>query len=270
MTENHIKDKVKQQYADRGRAYADSKVHADSTSLAHLVSVVDPRPDWRVLDIATGSGHTALTFMPHVRRVVATDLTFGMVQTAANIAGERGHRQFSPAAADAEALPFAAQSFHLLTCRLAPHHFPRPERFVDEAARVLVSGGLLAIVDNVVPGGRNKADQATGRYVNAFEKLRDPSHSRCLSTNEWHELFYQTGFTLVHAETTRKRLAFGPYVQRMKVAPLNRVRLEAMLVQAPAGVQAFLTPDFDGGTIGFYLAEALFVCRLGPNYAHAR
>jgi hypothetical protein len=74
----------------------------------------------------------------------------------------------------------------------------------------------------------------------------------------------------VHAETTRKRLAFGPYVQRMKVSPQNRVRLEAMLVQAPAGVQAFLTPDFDGGTIGFYLAEALFVCRLGPNYAHAR
>ncbi len=261
-SENHVKDKVKKQYADRGQAYAASTIHADSASLSHLVASVDPRPDWRVLDIATGSGHTALAFTPHVHRVVATDLTWGMVQTAAAIAGERNLDHFYATTADAEALPFVAHSFHLVTCRLAPHHFPRPDRFVDEAARMLVPGGKLAVVDNVVPGGRNKDDQATGRYVNAFEKLRDPSHSRCLSTTEWHELFYQSGFTLVHEEIARKRLEFGPYVQRMKVSPLNRVRLQAMLVQAPAGVRAFLTPDFDGGRISFYLAEALFICRL--------
>lgn len=256
------KEKVKQQYADKGHAYAASAVHAKGASLARLLELTGPQTDWRVLDIATGSGHTALTFAPQVQQVVATDLTFGMVQTAARIAGERNFAHFYPAVADAETLPFAAQSFHLVTCRIAPHHFPRPDCFVAEAARVLMPGGLFAVVDNVVPGGRNREDQATGRYVNAFEKLRDPSHGRCLSATEWHELFYQSGFILVHEEIRRKRMELGPWVRRMRVSLLNQVRLEAMLVQAPAGVLAFLTPEFDGGTIHFYLAEALFVCRL--------
>jgi len=256
------KDKVKQQYSGKGHAYATSKVHAQGASLGRLVDLTDPQADWRVLDIATGSGHTALTFAPHVRQVVATDLTFSMVHTAATIAAEREFNFFWPTVADAEILPFAAQTFHLVTCRIAPHHFPRPDRFVDEAARVLAAGGLFALVDNVVPGGGKKEEQATGRYVNAMEKLRDPSHSRCLSSAEWHELFFQSGFTLVHEEVQRKRMELAPWASRMQVSPSNQVRLEAMLIQAPAGVQAFLTPEFDGGTIHFYLAEALFVCRL--------
>ncbi|MCZ7669473.1 MAG: class I SAM-dependent methyltransferase [Chloroflexi bacterium] len=92
--------------------------------------------------------------------------------------------------ADAENLPFSAASFDVVTCRIAAHHFEDNGCFLSEAARVLKSGAFLALVDNVVPGSRRrgkKADvvRAAGAYLNALEKLRDPSHVRCFSMEEW-------------------------------------------------------------------------------------
>jgi SAM-dependent methyltransferase len=261
---NEIKQRVRQQYSDKGAAYATSAAHARGSSLERLVELTQPEPQWQVLDVATGAGHTAHTFAPHVSHVVASDLTRGMLATAGELAKNRGLNNMSLAVADAEALPFERGAFDLVTCRIAPHHFPDIARFMAEAQRVLRPGGLLAVVDNVVPGSRlrgkkGRLQREAGRYVNAFEKLRDPSHNRCLSMVEWREAFYNAGFVLQHEESEAKELDFGEYVARMKVAPDDVVRLKAMLVQAPSEVLDFLTPVFAGDTIKFCLAEALFI-----------
>lgn len=75
---------------------------------------------------------------------------------------------------------FGDGAFDAVTCRIAPHHFADIGRFIAEAVRVLRPGGLLAVVDNIVPGSRlrgKKADRrrAAGEYINIFEKLRDPT-----------------------------------------------------------------------------------------------
>lgn len=264
---DEVKQRVRQQYGDKGEAYATSAVHAQGSSLERLVELTRPEPQWRVLDVATGAGHTAHTFAPHVAHVVASDLTAGMLVKAGELAQKRGLSNMSLAVADAEGLPFGPEAFDLVTCRLAPHHFPDIDRFMTEARRVLRPGGLLAVVDNVVPGGRlrgkkGRLQREAGRYVNAFEKLRDPSHNRCLSMVEWREAFYNAGFVLLHEESEAKELDFGDYVARMKVAPDDVVRLKAMLVQAPKEVLDFLTPLFAGDTIKFCLAEALFIGRV--------
>lgn len=253
------KQLVQAQFEGKGAAYAQSAVHAKGASLGRLVELVAPGRDWRVLDVATAAGHTALKFAPLVGRVVASDLTVGMLTTAKGLAAERGVGNLFPAGADAEALPFAANSFDCVTCRIAPHHFPHIDRFVAECGRVLRPGGILAVVDNVVPGGRKKQDQATGRYINAFEKLRDPSHVRCLSLYEWRELFRQQGFTLRHEETAPKAMDFGDWVARMNVPAGDVTRLRVMLVQAPAGATQFLTPIFGGDRITFHLVEAILI-----------
>lgn len=93
-----------------------------------------------MLDVATGAGHTALLFAPYVAQVVAGDVTFSMLRTTAELAAARGIGNVVPAGADAQALPFAADSFDLVTCRLGAHHFPQVAAFVAEAARVLRPG----------------------------------------------------------------------------------------------------------------------------------
>lgn len=259
---------VQQQFGRSAAAYATSVVHAKGASLARLVELIRPQPDWRVLDVATAAGHTALAFAPHVAWVVATDLTPAMLPVARGLAQERGLVNIVLSAADAEALPFAPASFDLVTCRIAPHHFPHVERFLAEAARVLRPGGILAIVDNIVPGaagvrGRKARAAAllAGRYVNALEKLRDPSHHRCLSLDEWADGFRAAGFIVTVQETAYKTMEFDDWVERMQVGAADRLRLKVMLRQAPTAVE-FLTPQFSGDRITFRLAEAIIIGQL--------
>ncbi|MCB9433359.1 MAG: methyltransferase domain-containing protein [Ardenticatenaceae bacterium] len=263
------KQQVQQQFGANAAAYATSEVHAKGASLARLVELVQPQANWQVLDIATAAGHTAFVFAPHVAHVIASDLTPEMLTVAANLAQERTIHNVSFREADAEALPFDNASFDLVTCRIAPHHFPNIPQFLAEAARVLRSGGTLAVVDNVVPGSsklhgkKGRLLREAGDYVNAFEKLRDSSHHRCLSLDEWEEGFRKAGFTLHHSETAFKAMTFGPWADRMQVSPENKTRLKAMLVQAPTAVSEFLTPQFSEDRITFRLTEAILVGKLG-------
>ena len=261
------KKRVRQQFGDKAAAYATSTVHARGRSLARLLELTAPSPDWHVLDVATGAGHTAHLFAPHVRRVTATDLTPSMLRQTRTLARQKDLPGVSVVQADAEEFPFAADRFHLVTCRVAAHHFPHIDRFMAETARVLRPGGLLALVDNVVPGSKlrgkkGRIPRQAGRYVNAFEKLRDPSHYRCLSIHGWRDAFYAAGFTIHHEEILPMALDFHAWTARMNVRPADIVRLRAMLRQAPKEVLEFLTPVFRGDKITFTLSEAIILGKL--------
>ena len=258
------KARVQEQFGANAEKYATSQVHAKGASLGRLVELAQPQPDWQALDIAAAAGHTALTFAPHVKHVTATDITPEMLPVAARQAAERGISNISLETADAENLPYPDNQFDLVTCRIAAHHFPNVARFLAESARVLRPGGLLAVVDNIAPGSRLRGKKgrewrAAGEYYNAFEMLRDPSHHRCLSLEEWVDAFSEAGFTLKEQETAVKWLDFDSWAARMQVTEKNKLRLRAMLIQAPDKVLEFLTPQFTGARIAFRLTEAILI-----------
>ncbi len=247
------KQQVREQFGANAAAYAISKVHAQGASLARLVELVNPQPHWQVLDIATAAGHTAFVFAPHVAQVVASDLTPEMLPVAAKVAQEKGITNVAFKEADAEALPFASASFDLVTCRIAPHHFPHVDRFLCEAARVLRPDGILAVVDNIVPDG------AAGNYVNDFEKLRDPSHHCCLGLDEWIASFRAAGFTVLHQETALKEITFNDWAARMRASTDTTDHLRTLLLDAPAAAADFLQPRQTADDIIFYLTEVIVV-----------
>lgn len=264
------KQQVQSIFGASADAYVTSKVHAKGASLNRVVELLQPRPHWQVLDVATGAGHMAFSLAPYVQEIVATDITMEMLQRTAVGAQERGLPNITVEAADAENLPFRSARFDLVTCRIAAHHFPDVGRFIAEAARVLKPGGQLVVVDNVTPGSRlhgKKADlqRKAGEYVNAFEKLRDPSHGRCLSLDEWADQFRQAGLALVHQEAQRKEMDFASWIDRLHVSAATRLRLQALLLQAPTAVAEFLTPVQTGDRIIFYLTEAILIGRLGTG-----
>lgn len=259
------KSLVQQQFGAHAANYSTSKVHAKGASLARLVELVAPQPGWRALDVATGAGHTALTFAPHVAEVVASDLTPEMLVEAAKLARDKGLANVSTAQADAEALPFADASFDLVTCRIAPHHFPEIPAFVGEVWRVLKSGGTFALVDNVSPDaettpGFSKAELRDAAVAyNAFEKLRDPSHGRAWTVAEWVELVGDSGFRIRHKELMDKAMDFATWCRTMSVAPEAVARLEAMLTGAAPALAAFLKPTHGADGLGFRLIEMVLI-----------
>jgi SAM-dependent methyltransferase len=262
------KDLVREQFGANAAAYVNSPTHAQGASLARLVELAAPQPSWHALDVATAAGHTALAFAPRVAAVVGLDLTPQMAPLAMRLAAERGAANFAFAVGDVDDLPFGAAAFDLVTCRIAAHHFADIGRFLAEAARVLRPGGLLALVDNVVPGSRLRGKRADGQreagdYVNAFEMLRDPSHVRCLSAEQWQDVLAAAGLSVVTQETLDKRLTFETWAARgsgVAGAPEMLTRLRAMLLQAPEAARAFLDPQVDGVTT-FRLREGLFIAR---------
>src|SRR5713101_3359800 len=182
------KSLVQEQFGATAAHYLTSKPHAKGKSLERLVELVQPQPAWRALDVATGAGHTAYAFAPHVARVWATDITEEMLALVRDEIAKRKFTNVRVAYAKAEALPFDDASFDLVTCRIAPHHFDSIPHFLDEVHRVLKASGVFAVVDNVVPAG------SVGDYVNAFERFRDPSHLRAWTMDEWRAALKTHGF----------------------------------------------------------------------------
>ncbi len=245
---------VQKKFGEAAADYAASAVHATGPSLARLTELIETKPTWRHLDIATGAGHTALAFAARVAKVTASDITPEMLQQTRKLAKERGLGNVVTAQAPADDLPFPDTSYHLVTCRLAAHHFPDPESFVREAARVLIPGGTFALVDNVSPSG----DDLSARY-NAFEKLRDPSHGRCLALAEWCELIGDAGLTLVSSEVMDQDIPFGPWVERMRCTTATVSRLKEMLASEP--LREFLRPHETEDGYTFTLREAIVLAR---------
>jgi ubiquinone/menaquinone biosynthesis C-methylase UbiE len=244
---------VQEQFGKTAAHYLTSKPHAQGKSLERLVELTQPKPDWHVLDVATGGGHTAYVFAPHVARVWATDITDEMLDLVRAEAPKRGLANIRTAHAKAEALPFEDASFDLVTSRIAPHHFVSIADFLDETRRVLKPSGTLALVDNVVPEG------SVGDYINAFERFRDPSHLRAWPMAEWRAALADHGFAIVHEEQMAKLMEFASWASRYDATMQGLLR--AMLTEVSPAVRAFLAPEQTGEKLTFQLSEGVFIAR---------
>ncbi|GIH06332.1 methyltransferase [Rhizocola hellebori] len=111
-----------------------------------LLDAAQVRAGSRVLDVATGPGHVAAEAAGRGATVTGVDVASSMVELARHtypgLAFEHG---------DAEALPFAAGSFDSVVANFVLLHLGQPERAAAEAARVLRSGGYVAMTTWDVP-----------------------------------------------------------------------------------------------------------------------
>lgn len=250
------KQLVQDQFSKSAAAYVTSTMHANTEALAELVEWLAPRPDAIALDIATGGGHVAKAVAPHVAHVVATDITPTMLRTAREHLITSGVGNVSYVLADAENLPFLEASFDIVTCRLAAHHFPDMKLFVEECARVLRPGGKFVLVDNVVP-----EDRDLGLYYNRMEKLRDESHGRCASADEWIVWMENAGLHVVRTQVTRKHFDFQPWVSRMARSAEQMAEVEHWLLSADeAAKTAFAITTVDGHVDSFEGLEWMALC----------
>jgi len=244
---------VQEEFGKNAAGYLTSKPHAKGASLERLVTLTSPQKNWRALDIATGGGHVAYVFAPHVERIWASDITQEMLDMVKAEATKRGLANLRTTYAKAEALPFEDASFDLVTCRIAPHHFESIPQFLDEVHRVLKASGTFALVDNVVPPG------TVGDYVNAFERFRDPSHLRAWTMDEWRDALGKHGFAVTHEEQLFKTMEFKTWAARHDAT--MQALLKSMLAQVTPEVKAVLQPAGESADITFRLSEGLFIAK---------
>jgi ubiquinone/menaquinone biosynthesis C-methylase UbiE len=239
--------------------YVTSQSHARGYDLDRLVEIARPQADWQVLDIATGGGHTALKFAPHVHQVIATDISTKMLSAAEKFIRDRGVTNVAFEPADSEDLPFEDRSFDLVTCRIAPHHFPDPARFVREGSRVLKPGGTLLVQDHVLP-----EDEAAARYIDDFERLRDPSHNRAFSHAEWQSMFEQAGLEVTHVQEITKRHQLLPWAERQGCSPEVIEQLTRVLIEASTQAADWLQIQAIGTQIASFVNHHILIAGKTP------
>lgn len=224
-----IKRRAQERFTGVAERYVSSAILAEGAELARMVELARLQGGERVLDVATGGGHTALAFAPHVERVVASDLTPAMLDAAASHLAAHDVRNVRFEVADAEALPYAEAEFDVVSVRFAPHHFPRPERFAAEVVRVLKTGGRVVMFDNMAP-----EDDELDAFMNRFEAWRDPSHFRAHRSSEWQAMLTAAGLIVEVADPLVPKLyPFEDWTARQAMPAAEREALERWLLAAP-------------------------------------
>ncbi len=247
---NDSKKLVQQQFSQNAEAYVTSVTHGRGASLGRIVELTQPRGDEIALDVATAVGHTALALAPHVRKVVGLDLTPGMMPVARRLAAERNVSNVEWTIGDVESLPLATESFEVVVCRIALHHWPQAAQGIREMARVAKRGGQVVLVDNVVP-----PDPQLAEFVNRYERVRDPSHHWCYPLDELTAMFDDAGLRVTFEETLDKPTAFDDWVKRMNTPPDQIAELHRMM-QSPEAA-ATIRPEGIGGVLHFHLTEVI-------------
>jgi ubiquinone/menaquinone biosynthesis C-methylase UbiE len=252
-----VKDAVQKQFNQVAANYSVSSVHARGVDLPEMLKAAQPQGNEQVLDAGCGTGHTALTFAPHVAQVTAVDFSVNMLQQGELLAAERGLTNIKFQRADVEQLPFADQTFDLVVSRYSAHHWPHPQRALREFARVLRPGGRLVLSDIVAP-----ESLVLDTLLQTVELLRDPSHVRDHTVVQWLDRCHAANFVAEVTFTWNLRLDFADWTSRM-LTPPERVRaIQSLFDVAPADVRnAFqIEPDYS-----FSIPGALFLAKLARS-----
>jgi ubiquinone/menaquinone biosynthesis C-methylase UbiE len=254
MADTSVHDLVASQFGANAAAYATSPTHSDEKSLTELVHLVAPDIEASVLDVATGAGHTALAFAPHVRAVVAYDLTPAMLEETAKLAGERNLANVTTRQGRAEEMPFKDEEFDVVTVRTAPHHFASIDDFLSETYRVLKPNGKFLMVDTVVP-----EDSQVANEINRLEKLRDFSHGRNLKASEWKTQVEAAGFEIEYLHlgmhANGKKMEVHQWMDRMQTPEASREEIMGAFTDPTPELVEALTLERKDGSIWFSLPE---------------
>ena len=154
------------------------------------------------LDVAAGGGHVARRLREAGLRVTTLDPAPGMR---------------ADVVARAEHIPFADGSFDVVVTRIAPHHFDDVRAAVGELARV--SRNLVIVEDTLF------ASEA----VEEAERLRDPTHVRSYSEDEWAKLLEAAGLEVEDVERYEKRRPVETWLARTGTGEADAERVRELL-----------------------------------------
>jgi SAM-dependent methyltransferase len=189
-------------WSRRAEAFRASAVHREGADLDLLVEWCEPGEGATALDVATGGGHVARRLRQAGCEVVSVDPAPGMQPTVV---------------ARAEDIPFADASFDVVACRIAAHHFEDAATAVREMARV--SRDRVVVEDNVFVSDE----------VEEAERLRDPTHVRCHSEEEWRNIFAAAGLTVEAEQAFERRADFADWLARTDTPADDAARVRALL-----------------------------------------
>ncbi len=189
-----------------------------------LVRAADVHSGERVLDVAAGTGNTALAAARRDARVTASDFALALLETASRRAAVEGldlHVQV----ADAQNLPFKDDSFDVVLSSFGAMFAPDQQCTTDELVRVCRPGGRIAMANWTPDGLLGRLQAATAPHMPPSPTLLGPSPYLWGTERHCRELFGTRITTLTSTARTHEFCAASAAAQfdfiRRHLAPLR-------------------------------------------------
>jgi ubiquinone/menaquinone biosynthesis C-methylase UbiE len=219
-------------FSRHATAYSRNPSFTRGSDLKALLLALRPAKTDSALDVATGTGATAVALSSYVRNVVGVDTNMEMLGQARLQVSRRRIKNATFEPGNALRLRYPDASFDLVVSRRAAHHFRDVPRFLSEAKRLLRPRGRLGIVDMVPPEGAEA-------FVNAIERQRDRGHVRAFSPSQWRAMVAEGGMVVIAESILNEPLSFGAWLY-----PVRDGREESLVrkswASAPAEVKRLL------------------------------
>ena len=240
------------QFTRQATPFSTAATIADTDALALILEAAHPGPADTVLDLACGGGIVVCAFAPHVRRAVGIDVTPAMLDRARLLAAEKGLDNVAWDQGEVTALPYPDASFTIVTTRFAVHHFPDPAAVMREMVRVCAPGGRILIVDTYAAD-----DPVKAATFNRLEKLRDPSHVRCLGLGELQGLFRTAGLPSPRASYYQLRDEVANLLARSFPNPGDDAKIVDLFRQSAKDDRLGIPVEVEGDTIRYAYPVAI-------------
>ncbi|MBZ5537641.1 MAG: methyltransferase domain-containing protein [Acidobacteriia bacterium] len=218
------KQQIREEFTKQARAYASSADIHDPGRLLRLVNAVDPDPNARVLETATGPGYVALAFAERCLEVIGVDITAAPLAIAEETRRARRLNNVSFKVGDADHLPFSDGEFDVVVCRLAFHHFEAPELALREMTRTCRVDGSVAVEDLTVSEHLQRA-----QYQNRFERLRDSSHVRARPISDLLSMFTANGLEVTRVYTDQLTPSVERWLANSQTPPEQAAEVRRMI-----------------------------------------
>lgn len=243
-------------FSKSAQRYLSSTDHRTGPDLALIREVAGQILPSVTLDVATGAGHALRVAAPFSALCVAQDLTREMLQVTRRHLGSLGIMDLSCLQSRADALPVGDGSVDLILCRIACHHFPSIPAFLRDIRRVLAPEGIFLLIDSLAP-----SDGEADEFINRVERIRDPSHVRSWSRDQWLKQIKGAGFTVKEERVFKRLHPFSEWVERVGLEGPERAALEREFAEAPNKLKRLfeIEMDKDGNVVSYADEKGIFV-----------
>lgn len=148
-------------------------------------------PPMTIADLGAGEGAFALLLAQRAKKVIAVDTSAKMIEVSRDQALRHGINNVEFRLGDMEEIPIADGEVDLVFFSQSLHHALHPERAIEEAARILVPGGRIVLLDLV----KHRFEEARELYADEWLGF---------SEAELESMLQKAGFTGIQTSVVHK------------------------------------------------------------------
>jgi len=215
---------IKEQFNKQADNFANWWIGKNVEYLQAYYDFCDIQSNDMVLDVACGPGEFTIFIARRVLKAQGIDISDKEIDIANRLISRFGLDNIAFDCDDVEKLPYANNSYSVVVCKSAFHHFADPELIFKEMIRCCKNKGKISIQDIVA-----YEDSYINDYFEKFDKLVDISHNKTLSQIEFNKLYTDNNIDKTGEFRLNVDLNVKEYLKHAHQTDDNKLQIKELL-----------------------------------------